>query len=179
MPRPPRDAMPGIHHVVVGATGPSPYFVDDIDRSDWLRRFIKTLDRYEWNCISFCLMTTHLHAIIEIGDESLPAGMHSLNTSYGKGFNNRHDRLGYLLRSRYWSVRAQDDDQLLAAFRYVARNPSKAGMCKRPEAWAWSSFATACGLATSFRFADASRILALLGSPPASPLQVLLPLVRD
>jgi putative transposase len=179
MPRPPRDASPGIHHIVIGATGPSAYFIDDIDRLDWLRRFVQTLDRFEWKCIAFCLLTTHVHAVLEVGDESLPIGMHSLNTAYGKGFNNRHDRLGNLLRSRYWSVRARDDEQLLAAFRYVARNPAKAGLSARPEAWAWSSFATSCGLARSFPFVNASRVLALLGSPPANPLQVLLPLVRE
>jgi REP element-mobilizing transposase RayT len=163
----------------VGATGPSPYFVDDLDRADWLRRFVRTLQRYEWRCIAFCLMTTHLHAILETGDESLPIGMQSLNTAYGKRFNARHDRLGNLLRARYWSVRAKDDAQIVAAFRYVARNPSRAGMCSTPEAWAWSSFATACGLTDAFPFTVAARVLSLLGSPPATPLQALLPLVRD
>src|SRR4051794_33267925 len=57
-----RDAAAGVHHVVVAATGPSPYFVDDIDRIDWLRRFVRTLDRFDWTCIGFCLMTTHVHA---------------------------------------------------------------------------------------------------------------------
>jgi REP-associated tyrosine transposase len=170
---------PGIHHVVVGATGPSPYFVDEIDRIDWVRRFVDTLDRYEWTCITFCLLTTHLHAVLEVRDESLPLGMHGLNTPYGKRFNLRHERLGNLVRSRYWSKRVKDDAQLLAAFRYVARNPVRAGMCERPEDWLWSSLATSCALTQTFPFVDATRVLSLLGSPPTLPAQVLLPLVRE
>jgi REP-associated tyrosine transposase len=174
-----RDAAPGVHHVVVGATGPSPYFIDEIDRLDWVRRFVRMLDRFEWTCIAFCLMTTHVHAVLDIPDESLPLGMHALNMPYGKRFNVRHDRVGNLLRARYWSTRLKDDDQLLAAFRYTARNPSRAGMCPSPESWRWSSFATSCGLTQTFPFVDATRVLSLLGSPPVLPAQALLPLVRD
>jgi putative transposase len=179
VPRGPRDATPGIHHVIVGATGPSPYFLDDIDRLTWVRFLIKILDRYEWTCIVMCQMTTHVHALFDVPDESLPLGMHRLNTAYGKRFNARHDRFGNLLRSRYWSTRMKDERQLLAAFRYAARNPSRARMCERPEDWYWSSFATSCGLAETFPFVDASCVLALLDAPPAAPGHALIGLVRD
>ena len=32
-----------------------------------------------------------------------------------------------------------DQEYLLAATRYVELNPVRAGLVKRPEAWAWSS----------------------------------------
>ncbi len=179
MPRRLRDAAPGIHHIVVVATGLSAYYRDDTDRLDWVRRLVRTLDRCEWTCIALCLMTTHVHMLLEVPDESLPLGMHSLNTGYGKAFYDRHERLGNLLRARYWSKRMQDDQQLLAAFRYVARNPFRAGLCERPDEWFWSSFATSCGLAQTFPFVDASRVLSLLDAPPATPWQVLSGLVRD
>ncbi len=179
MPRPKRDTAPGIHHVVVAATGPSPYFLDDIDRLMWVRFLVKTLDRYDWTCIVLCQLTTHVHALFEVADESLPFGMHLLNTAHGKSFNDRHERVGNLVRARYWSKRMKDDQQLLAAFRYAARNPSRAGMCERPEDWFWSSFATSCGLAQTFPFVDASRVLSLLDASPAAPGQALIALVRD
>jgi putative transposase len=179
MPRRQRITAPGFHHVIVGATGPSPYFLDEIDRVAWVRFLVKTLDRYDWTCVILCQMTTHVHMLFEVPDESLPFGMHMLNTAYGKGFNARHDRQGNLLRARYWSTRIKDEAQLLAAFRYIARNPSHAGVCERPEDWFWSSFPTSCGLADTFPFVDASQVLALLDSPPATPGQALLGLVRD
>jgi putative transposase len=178
VPRPPRDIAPGIHHVVVKATGPSPYFLDDIDRLEWVRRLVRMLDRYEWICVAVCLMTTHLHALFEISDESLSFGMHDLNTAYGKGFNNRYDRQGNVLGRRFWSKRMKDDAQLLAAYRYIVRNPLRAGMCEHAEDWPWSSFATSCGLEQAFPFVDATLVLAVLGASPDAPAQALIPLVR-
>ena len=34
----------------------------------------------------------------------------------------------------------QDDAQLLATIRYVARNPTRAGLVATPGEWAWSSY---------------------------------------
>jgi putative transposase len=179
MPRKLRDVTPGLHHVTVGATGPSPYFRDDADRLTWIRYFVRTLASYGWTCVIVCQMTTHVHVLLHVPDESLPVGMHRLNTAYGKGFNDRHDRRGNLVRARYWSKRATDDAALRAAFRYIARNPTRAGICERPEDWHWSSFATSCGLADTFPFADATCVLAALEPSPAAPAQALIRLVRD
>jgi putative transposase len=179
MPRKPRDVAPGVHHVVVGATGPSAYFRDDEDRITWIRHFVRILDLYGWSCVIVCQLTTHLHVMLDVPDESLPAGMHRLNTAYGKGFNGRHDRLGNLVRARYWSTRVRNDAQLKAAFRYVARNPTRAGMCERPEDWRWSSFATSCGLADTFPFVNAACVLAVLDAAASTPAQALIGLVRD
>jgi putative transposase len=175
----PRDTAPGIHHVVVGATGQEDYYLDDPDRFTWTRRFMRTLDRFGWTCISVCQLTTHVHTMVDIPDESISRGMHYLNSFYGKYFNEKNGRRGNLVRSRYWSKRVVDDEQLVAAFRYVARNPVRAGLCTRPEDWLWSGFATSCGLAQTFPFVDASQILAALGANEANAAQLLRALVRE
>lgn len=176
MPRPPRDAAPGYHHLVVGATGPGPYYLDAEDRLTWLRTFVRTLERFEWTCVIFCELTTHVHALVEIPDESLPIGMHRLNSAYGKYFNDVHGRKGALLRARYWSTRMKTNGQLLAAFAYIALNPVRAYLCERPEQWPWSSFATSCSLTQAFPFVDASVVCSLLGVKDA-PAEALLGLV--
>jgi putative transposase len=162
MPQRPRDNEPGIHHVIVQATGPSEYYVDHIDRLDWLRRFVRTLDRYAWKCLIVCQMTTHVHTVIEVPDRSLSEGMQRLNCAYGKEFNDRHERRGNLVGRRFWSERSTSEAHLLAAFRYVAKNPVRAGICERPEEYFWSSLATSCGLASTFPFADATYVQTLL-----------------
>jgi putative transposase len=165
MARPLRDTTPGLHHVIVGATGWEPYFADVNDRMLWLRRLVVTLDRHEWTCVMFCQMTTHVHLIVEVPDVSLPQGMHALNFAYSRAFNDRHDRRGYLVRSRYWSKPIRDEAQLQTTYRYGARNPVRAGACKRAEDWRWSSVSTSCGLTNHFPFVDASSVLHLFGRP--------------
>jgi REP-associated tyrosine transposase len=175
----PRDDEPGIHHVVVKATGPGEYFADHIDRLDWLRRFIRVLDRYAWSCLLVCQMTTHVHAIVDVPDRSLSQGMHRLNCGYGSEFNGRHGRSGNLVGARFWSKRATTNEQLLATFRYAALNPVRAGICERAEEWFWSSFATSCGLATTFPFVDATHVLSALEASPKDAAAALLGLVGD
>jgi putative transposase len=175
----PRDAAPGIHHVNMGATADEAYFLGDPDRLVWTRRFVMTLGRFGWTCITLCQLNTHVHAIVDIPDQSLPQGMHYLNAFYGKYFNETNSRRGTLIRSRYWSKRIVDDAQLIAAFRYVARNPVRAGLCARAEDWYWSAFATSCGLTHTFPFVDASLVLATLGVDAAHSSQMLRALARD
>jgi putative transposase len=175
----PRDRAPGIHHVVVKSAGPIDYFGDHIDRLDWVRRFVRILERYAWSCILVCQMTSHVHAIVEVHDWSLAEGMQRLNCGYGKEFNARHGRQGNLVGARFWSKRTTTNEQLLASFRYAALNPVRARICERPEEWFWSSFATSCGLAVTFPFVDATHVCAVLNVDPARPAQGLLSLVRD
>jgi hypothetical protein len=108
-------------------------------------------------------MTTHWHALVEVADDSLSTGMHWLNSEYSKAFNDRHGRVGYLVRDRFWSRRKEDEAALLSAYRYVVDNPVRAGIVRRAEEWPWSSFATTLGVSAAFPFVDASPILAILG----------------
>ena len=147
----------------VNATGNWAYFLDDVDRMAWIRRLVRTLDRHGWVCLAFCQMTTHVHLVVSVPDSSLPDGMRYLNREYGKDFNVRHERAGYLVRKRYGSRRIEDGRDLLGVYAYVVLNPVREGMCRRAEHWSWSSFATTLGVREDFSFVDASLVLAELG----------------
>ena len=175
----PRDGAPGIHHVIVKSAGPIEYYTDHIDRLDWLRRFVRVLDRYGWKCIVFCQMTTHAHMLVDVPDWSLSTGMQRLSCGYGKEFNARHDRSGALLGKRFWSAHKTEVEAVVAAFQYIVLNPVRAGICDRAEEWYWSSFATSCGLASIFPFVDASAVVAALATAPEDTSAALLALVGD
>jgi putative transposase len=178
MPRAPRDSNPGFHHIGVNAAGPAPYFRDEIDHIDWIRRLVRLLDKYSWRCLAFCQMTTHWHALVETPDSSLSSGMHWLNSEYSKAFNDRHGRVGYLVRDRFWSRPKRDDEALKVAYRYVADNPVRAGIVNQPEDWPWSSYATTIGLNEAFPFVDASLILRFFGEDEAGARRALQQFVR-
>ena len=173
MPRKPRDRSPGIHHVNAAATGDEPLFRDEIDRLTWVRTLVRVLRRFEWTCLIFCQLTNHWHLVVDVPDESLPRGMHMLNSDYGREFNDRHGRRGSLQRARYWSEAKPTPEAAVAAFRYVALNPVEAGLARRAEDWPWSSFATSCGGTNAFPFVDASRVIEELGGDPAALLRLV------
>jgi hypothetical protein len=118
-------------------------------------------------------MTTHWHALVEVADDSLSAGMHWLSSEYSKAFNDRHARVGYLVRDRFWSRTKTDEQALLTAYRYVVDNPVRAGIVGRAEDWPWSSFATTLEVSVAFPFVDASPILAILGGDERRALRAL------
>lgn len=173
MTRPPRDLAPGIQHIGVSAAGAAPYFQDDLDRAIWLRLFVATSVRHGWRPLAVCLLSTHWHAIVEISDGSLALGMHRLVGGYSRRFNDRHARTGYLVRGRYWSRRKDSPAAVLQAFRYLARNPSEAGLADRPEDWRWSSYGTTIGVSDMFDFVDATDVLAEFGSTRTAQIRGL------
>ena len=108
-------------------------------------------------------MGTHLHLLVATRDESLPLGMHIVNTDFARRFNQRRDRRGHVFRERYTSVYVQSQAHLLGVFRYIDLNPVRAGLCSDPEEWEWGSFRPIMGLARPPAFLDVGTALALFG----------------
>jgi hypothetical protein len=124
-------------------------------------------------------MGTHYHLILEVERGALPAGMHALNFRYAAGFNARHKMKGHVLGTRYNSFRIASEASLLYRFKYVARNPVEAWLCKSPEDWPWSSYAGTVGVSTPHSFVDARAVLACLDGPRDVALGRLRQYVRD
>ena len=173
MPRLPRDAVAGIYHVTAHSVWTAPLFRDDVDRATFLRELVVVAQRPRWSCISFCLMTTHVHLLVDFEDESLPLVMHQLNGRYAQKTNARHRLRGHVFADRYGSRRIGSDGDLMTTFRYVARNPVQAGLCDVPGDWPWSSYRTLIDGGDGVAYIDASRVLGCFGTPPAAALERL------
>jgi putative transposase len=168
MPRRPRDTTPGFHHVWVNATGNWPYFLDEVDRVNWIRRLVAMLDRMDWSCGAVCQMTTHVHLLLDVSNELLAVGMRDLNREYSCDFNLRHGRRGAFLRKRFGSRRIDGGEDLVGTYSYVVLNPVAEGLCLRPEEWRWSSYRTSIGMSTDFAFVDPRAVIAEVGGSGAA-----------
>jgi REP-associated tyrosine transposase len=173
MPRRPREIGPGFHHVWVNATGGWDYFLDEVDRVAWVRRLVQTLERTGWTCAAFCQMSTHVHLLLGVPDESLPKGMRDLNREYSCDFNSRHAREGAFLRKRFGSRRLEGAHDLLAVYAYVVLNPVAEGLCLHPEEWRWGSYRTTLGMCADFPFVDAAVVIAEAGGTPDTVRKVV------
>ncbi len=147
----------------MNATGDELYYRDAVDRIDWIRRLVRTLDAYGWVCVAFCQLDTHVHLLVEIPNDSLPLGMKHLNAEYSRDFNARHGRVGQFVRGRYGSRRIVDGRDLTGSYAYVVLNPVAAHLVVNPEDWRWSSFATTLQLSRDFPFVDAAAAIAEAG----------------
>ena len=91
-------------------------------------------------------MTNHIHlVVVPQRDESLAQALRDAHTVYAMHFNSRTQLSGHVWQGRFFSC-PLDETHLWAAVRYVERNPVRAGMVERAQAYPWSSAAAHCGL---------------------------------
>jgi putative transposase len=146
VPRRPRlDISGGIHHVISRGAARLPIYVDDHDRVRFLGLLAQAATNHAWECLSYCLMENHYHLLIRTPQPTLRAGMQRLNGCYAQGFNARHSLAGHLFEGRYTSVTVDDDSHLRELVRYISLNPVRAGACRHPGDWFWSSYPALVG----------------------------------
>ena len=91
--------------------------------------------------VAYCLMPTHFHLVLkQLQENGIAEYLRKTLNSYAKFFNTKYGRKGTLWMSRFKNVRVETDEQLLHLTRYVHLNPATAGIVKRPEDWAHSSY---------------------------------------
>jgi putative transposase len=98
--------------------------------------------------IAYCLMPTHIHFVLEsLRDNGIAEYMRLVCNSYSRFFNEKHGRRGPLWQGKYKKKEVLSDEQYLYLTRYVHRNPVKALIVEKPEAWKYSSFKEFIGTA--------------------------------
>jgi putative transposase len=135
-----RIVVPGLpHHVTQRGNRRQPVFFEDGDYAlyrDLLAERCRKAGVAVW---AYCLMPNHVHLIL------VPATTDALALALGEthrrytGFVNARLRVtGHLFQGRFGSV-VLDETHLIAAARYVALNPVRAGLVQQASQWPWSS----------------------------------------
>jgi REP element-mobilizing transposase RayT len=140
MPRKPRLEAGGlIHHACLNGVNGEFIFRNDEDRVGYLLMLAAAVQRHGWRCLSYCLMGTHVHLLIETPEPNFGRGMQWLNSRYAIRANKQYGRDGHLYKGRYHDEPVLTDAHLLMVVPYIAVNPVEAGLCRDPKDWRWSS----------------------------------------
>ena len=167
MGRAPRfEPVGGVVHVTTRGVRREDIFVDDLDRRMFMAFLAQSVYRFRWSCLAYCLMGNHFHLLLGLSSGGLSRGMHRLNGVYARRFNERHGHTGHLFEARFASTAMKTDEHLFEAVRYVVLNPVRAGICRDPMEWPWSSFRATAGLEPCPRFLAAARVRRLFGRGP-------------
>jgi putative transposase len=113
-------------------------FADDQDRYVFLWLLGELTERFPIRCVSYCLMGTHYHLLLEAATADLGNAMQRLNGRYARYFNERHGRSGHLFAERYSARVVVDERHLEQVYAYIAANPAKAGLCDGDAPWPWT-----------------------------------------
>lgn len=101
----------------------------------------KTTNNSLVNIISYCLMPTHYHFIIEqVSDNGISQFIGNIQNAYTKHFNKMHKRSGPLWQGPFKTTHMTDDYILSHVSRYIHLNPTTARLCSKPHEWKFSSY---------------------------------------
>ena len=141
MPRRARKhAISGIYHVMLRGIN-CQQILEDIEDN---LKFMQILKECKLKCgykiLAYCLMGNHIHILIK--EESMPLGevIKRISIRFVYWYNTKYQRVGHLFQDRFKSEAVDDETYLFTVIRYIHQNPVKAGMCKNPGDYPYSSF---------------------------------------
>ena len=140
MPRLPRIVVPGYpHHVIQRGSRRMKVFFSSADRTAYLAHLRKACDRCGVDILAWCLMDNHIHCIaVPKKQDSLARCFSQAHGTYAHRVNRREGWTGHLWQARFGSS-VLDEPHVVAAARYVERNPVRAGIAELPWRYQWSS----------------------------------------
>jgi putative transposase len=117
-----------------------------------------------WNIriASYCLVPNHYHMLVQTPDANISRSMRHLNGVYTQRYNRRHNCDGQLFRGRYKSILIDTDSYLLQAVRYIHRNPLRAGLVEKIDAYKWSSHKGYISIAKKWDWLHKNHIFSML-----------------
>jgi len=134
-------------------------FFSDDDRHAYLDLLSEQGKRFGVHYLAWCLMTNHVHLIaIPEQESSLARGIGEAHRRYTRRINFRQGWRGYLFQGRFHSF-PLDGNYLLAAVRYVLRNPVRAGRVDQPWDYPWSAARWLAGFVSEDPLVSPSEML--------------------
>jgi putative transposase len=135
-----RVVIPGIpHHVTQRGNGRAQTFFSDADYAlyrDLLAASCRDAGVEVW---AWVFMPNHVHLVLVPADtDGLRRVLALTHRRYAGHIHARMKRTGHFWQGRFGAV-AMDEPHLVAALRYIALNPVRAGLAERPQDWRWSS----------------------------------------
>ena len=101
---------------------------------------LKHSDQERYKLLEWCIMPNHVHALIRVHENhSTEQIVRSWKNFTARRINQHIGKQGRLWEPDYFDRLIRDEEHLVRATRYIRMNPVKAGLCKAPEHWRWSS----------------------------------------
>lgn len=130
------------HHIIQRGHNRQVVFASDEDYLYYLENLKEWKKRIGCKIYAYCLMTNHVHLIVDPGDEveNLALLIKRVSGRQTRYVNKLEGRSGTLWEGRYKSSPIKINEYLLACCRYIELNPVRAGVADDPEKYKWSSY---------------------------------------
>lgn len=140
MARKPRIHYPGaFYHIILRGNAGQDVFFTKGDRHKFFFLLQEGVERYKHRIHAFCLMTNHIHLLVQVGEVALSRILQNVSFRYTRYINNKRGQQGHLFQGRYKAILIDAESYLLELVRYIHNNPVRAGMVRSPRQYQWSS----------------------------------------
>lgn len=147
-----------LRHVVAQARGRRPLYADPSARLRVARQLADSCTRHCLHCLVWSVTDRCLHVVLRGRASSITLATHEL--------------IGARLRHGHWiSTHVNLDIYLLEVARHVLLAPVRAGFCRQPADWPYSSARESLGLRPAPPWLDPSPLHDLLGPRDAHAVQ--------
>ena len=141
MPRTARASLGNFcYHVLNRGNAQAEVFHKEDDYAAFLELLELGCERLPMRILGYCLMPNHFHLVLwPHGDGDLSRWMQWLMTSHVRRYHRHYGGSGHVWQGRFKAFPIQQDEHLLTVLRYIERNPLRAKLVRRAEAWNFSS----------------------------------------
>ncbi|MCA9234379.1 MAG: transposase [Planctomycetales bacterium] len=143
MPRTARASAGNVcYHVLNRGNGRAEVFHKEADYAAFVDLMAAANERLPLRVLAYALLPNHFHLVLwPRRDGDLSRWMQWLLTSHVRRYHRHYGGSGHVWQGRFKAFPIQQDEHLRTVLRYVERNPLRAGLVDRAEAWPWSSLA--------------------------------------
>ncbi len=136
----PRIHYPGAcYHVILRGNGGQDIFFSSKDRTKFYLLLQEGIEGFEHRIHAFCLMTNHVHLVVQVGEAPLSKIMQNVTFRYTRYINSRKIRIGHLFQGRYKALLIDIDTYMLELVRYIHNNPVRAKITETEDQYIFSS----------------------------------------
>lgn len=130
----------GIYHVILRSVNKQIIFEEEFDYQKFLFILSDSKDKYDVDIYAYCLMDNHIHLLLYASKDSISHFFQSLESRFVRWYNTKYERSGHLFQERFHSRVVENTDYYLNTLVYIHNNPVKAGCCRYPSEYRWSSY---------------------------------------
>jgi len=136
----------GLYHVISRFHDRN-FFLDiEGARHKYLELLGKAAEKHDARIIGYCLMSSHVHLVLQIGNQQLGDLTRAVHSPFGLWVNAHRRGLGTVFADRPKSVLVHAETYGMELLRYVHNNPVRAGLVERASESVWSSYRAYLGL---------------------------------
>lgn len=131
-----------VYHVINRAVGRLRIFDHQEDYGCFVDLLREAKEVTDMRVLAYVLMPNHWHLLLyPENDGDMGTFMHWLTNAHTRRVHALTETTGTgpLYQGRYKSFITKTDAHLLAALKYIERNPVRAKLARQPESWRWGS----------------------------------------